>query len=165
MLSSQFNEFVKLDLSRDRIGRAQRLQKFDIVKDVEKADANDERFQLTYDYLRWFYLKKLMLSMMTTSSDEKKQLWEKNGFLKTDFKFKICSRVFQVKKDKALCKSVTEYKKLESQQNLPTGFSKEQSYVSLQQLDTPKDLSPSTVLPFDECIPKSSINSLSIINV
>ena len=102
--SGSFNEFVKLDLSRDKQGRAIKMKKFDLPGVVEKSDSVREKegFVLTYGYLRGFYLKKLMaVGLVAKHKDVETLLYEK-GFLRSDFVHKIVCRVFSVSKDPSL---------------------------------------------------------------
>lgn len=155
-----FDEFVKLDLSRDKQGRAMRMKRFDFPGAIEKSATATEKegFSLTYGYLRGFYLKKLMLA---TISGNHQGLY-KADFLRSDFRHKLMSRLFSA------CTTDPEIgKKPPEPGKKVTGESAAETHDEMSQAGSAISASPRSppvgsaapAMQLDECLPKSMLAS------
>ena len=61
LIKNAFTEFIKMNSSRDHFGRAQRIEKFNKIMSCNSAS-------LTYNYLRLFFLKKMLLGNLARNN-------------------------------------------------------------------------------------------------
>ena len=100
--STEFAEFVRLDLSRDRLERAMRLKAHDMMKVLDQTptvyssegqNKKKPAFTLNYGFLRGFYLKKLLVSSLVPD-DKRSSALLRNEFLEADLRSEIVKNLF-----------------------------------------------------------------------
>ncbi len=148
-IPNPFNEFVKLDVSRDSLGRGQRLRR---LKEINEGSVG-----MTYNYLRHFCLKKFLIVSLLQKEPATAQRLRDKDFVGSDLRYQVtglCFRVFAPMWDKPrrILSRNFESPRVDAV-TANAGGSPINDYITKIDATTTAFCYPP--LQFDECIPKS----------
>lgn len=138
VIKNPFTEFIKMNSSRDCLGRAQRIEKLDKIMSNNSAS-------LTYDYLRLFFLKKMILGNIA-------RINLPTFAQRIDLSF--------YKKDLEFCAIINPFIDFQSNEAIQTKDEYNNAHITSSMILS-ADSSPTIILPplppqFDEYRPKSN---------
>ena len=147
IIKNPFTELVKIGSIRDRLGRYKNMSRLNKMTEGSVSSV--------YDYLRHFYLKKLLLSFLL-SKDSK--VYE-SDFLKSDLQFPLIWNLFRVynKSDNRTHRTFS----LTVELSMDVFMSPlNESLISKNEIE----VNAYPRLQFDECIPKSNFVFVKVRN-
>ena len=106
------DSFCQLSLSRDPLGRAQRIKELTAEKLMTKEMKSKNNTAIVFSYLRYKYLAKVLLLRFLEHSARGKVISKE--YLSYDFKFEIVKKVFEFRRPKrnetseAMCETTNE---------------------------------------------------------